>query len=82
MKPLVIEIRHTLDRAEVRRRMEAGVAKLPAHIPGGLAQVHSHWLDQDRMQVDVIAMGQEIPTTLDVEDQVVRATVMLPGLSH
>lgn len=80
MKPLVIDIRHDLDRTEVRRRMEAGIAKLPGHIPGGMAQVRASWIGDDRMRVDVSTMGQEIPTTVDVEDGVVRVSVTLPGL--
>ncbi len=80
MKPLVIEIHHDLDPAEVRRRMDAGVAKLPAHIPGGMAKVNASWPDEDRMQVDVSTMGQDISTLLHVEEQTVRVTVMLPGL--
>lgn len=80
MKPLVVEIPHDLNRAEVRRRMDAGVAKLPAHIPGGVAQVHASWPGDDRMQVDVNTMGQDIATTLDVGDRSVRVTVQLPGL--
>ncbi|MCE7797152.1 polyhydroxyalkanoic acid system family protein [Sphingobium sufflavum] len=80
MKPLVIDIHHDLDRAEVRRRMQAGVAKLPGHIPGGTATVRSAWPSEDRMTVDVQAMGQEIATILDVGDRSVRVEVMLPGL--
>lgn len=80
MKPLVIEIHHDLDRGEAKRRMDAGVAKLPAHIPGGVAEVRARWPQEDRMQVDVTTMGQDISTSLDVGDHSVRVTVLLPGL--
>jgi hypothetical protein len=80
MPPLIIDLSHDLDPAEVRRRMNAGVSKLPSHIPGGVAKVSASWPSDDRMAVDVSALGQEIATTLDVRADVVRVTVHLPGL--
>lgn len=80
MPPLVIDLNHDLDPVEVRRRMNAGVAKLPAHIPGGMARVAASWPSDDRMAVNVTALGQEIATTLDVQPHIVRVTVHLPGL--
>ena len=80
MPPLVIDLNHDLNPAEIRRRMNAGVAKLPSHIPGGMAKVASSWPSPDRMAVDVTALGQEIATTLDVQAHIVRVTVHLPGL--
>lgn len=80
MPPLVIDLAHDLDPAELRRRMDAGVAKLPAYIPGGAATVDASWPSDDRMAIDVIALGQAIATTLDVREKVVRVTVHLPGL--
>lgn len=32
------------------------------------------------MLVDVTAMGQVIPYTLDIEDDLVRASIILPGM--
>ncbi|MET0137785.1 MAG: polyhydroxyalkanoic acid system family protein [Sphingobium sp.] len=80
MNPLVIDLHHELDRAEVRRRMNSGLAKLPSYIPGGMATVQADWPDENRMRVNVTAMGQDIATMLDVEERLVRITVQLPGL--
>lgn len=80
MHPITIDLPHTLDREEVRRRMNAGITKLPSHIPGGVAEVHADWLTNDQMKVNVKAMGQDITTTLDVQERHVRLTVLLPGL--
>ncbi|AHE51870.1 polyhydroxyalkanoic acid system family protein [Sphingomonas sanxanigenens] len=78
--PLVIDIPHKLDRAEVRRRMAAKVGDLPKHIPGGMAEVRSSWPSEDRMNVVVSAMGQDVVCDLDVQDHLVRVSLVLPPL--
>ncbi len=60
--------------------MAARVGDLHRHIPGGMATVTSSWPSVDRMIVNVSVMGQEIPCTLDVEDHLVRASIVLPGM--
>lgn len=80
MQPIIIDLTHNLAPAEVRRRMDVGITKLPTHIPGGVAEVHADWLHNDQMKVDVKAMGQNISSMLDIQDQLVRITVNLPGM--
>jgi len=76
--PVVIEIPHSLGRAEVRRRMAARIGELPAHLPGGVATVDSSWPAEDHMVVDVVALGQKVVADLDVEDDKVRVSLTLP----
>lgn len=78
--PLVVDIPHKLGRAEARRRMSAKVGDLPKHIPGGMAQVRSSWPSDDRMNVVVTAMGQEVVCDLDVRDDLVRVSLVLPPM--
>jgi len=76
--PTVVEIPHTLGREEVRRRMSARTADLASHIPGGMAQVKTSWASEDRMLLDVTAMGQTVAATADIEERLVRVTLVLP----
>ncbi len=76
--PTVVEIAHQLGREEVRRRMSSRVGDLAKRIPGGMAEVSSSWASEDRMLLDVVAMGQKIAATVDVEDRLVRVSVALP----
>lgn len=57
--------------------MEAGIGKLARHLPGGGEVSHS-WPAPDRMAIDIRAMGQSIPTTMDVEDDRIRVSLKLP----
>jgi Putative polyhydroxyalkanoic acid system protein (PHA_gran_rgn) len=74
--PLTVDLPHKLGAEEARRRIERNVGRLTEHIPGG-AQVSSRWTG-DRLDLDVGAMGQQIAAQIDIQESVVRMTVMLP----
>ena len=78
--PTVIDIPHKLTRAEVRHRMRSRIGELPAHVPGGVAEVRSSWPGEDRMALEVAAMGQTLAATIDIEDRVVRVSIALPPM--
>jgi Putative polyhydroxyalkanoic acid system protein (PHA_gran_rgn) len=74
--PLTVDLPHQLGAEEARRRIERNVGKLSDHIPGG-AQVGSRWTG-DRLDLDIGAMGQQISTQIEIQETLVRMTVMLP----
>ena len=76
--PITISIPHQLGRAEARRRVEAGFAKIIGQVPGGGAR-SERW-DGDRLTFDVAAMGQTIAGTVDVLDAAVTMEIVLPGV--
>ncbi|GGE83696.1 polyhydroxyalkanoic acid system family protein [Sphingomonas prati] len=78
--PTIIDLPHSLGRDEARRRIRSRIGELPGHIPGGVATVKSSWEGEDRMTMQVAAMGQEVTATLDVQDTLVRVSLILPGM--
>jgi hypothetical protein len=74
--PLTVDLPHKLGAEEARRRIERNVGRLSEHIPGG-AEVSSRW-NGDRLDLDVGAMGQQIATQIEIQETIVRMTVMLP----
>lgn len=78
--PLVIDVPHTLGRAEAKRRMQTRIGELASHVPGGIADVRAAWPGEDRMALDVAALGQTVSATLDVRDDVVQVSLMLPPM--
>lgn len=76
--PTTVAVPHNLGREEARRRMRARVGELPAHLPAGIADVRSSWTGEDRMAIEVTAMGQRVTAICDVEDKIVRVTMTLP----
>jgi putative polyhydroxyalkanoate system protein len=77
-QPIEVDLPHKLGREEARRRIANNVHTLQEHIPGG-AQVQSGW-SGDQMQLGVMAMGQSVDATIDVDDTKVRLRVQLPGM--
>ncbi|MEW4448884.1 polyhydroxyalkanoic acid system family protein [Qipengyuania sp. JC766] len=77
-----VAIPHDLPRDEVRRRMNERTPDLGKYIPGGMADVKTEWLTQDRMQMRVAAMGQTVAGHVDIEDtQLVFQLDLPPALS-
>jgi len=77
--PITISIPHQLGRAEARRRIEAGFAKIIDQLPGGVAAGSERW-DGDRLTFGVTAMGQTITGVIDVLDAAVTIEIELPGV--
>ena len=77
--PIKVDLPHSLGRQEAKRRLQNGLGKLKDQIPGGSAEVESSWQD-DRMNLAVTAMGQQVRATLDVEEKLVRLEVLLPPM--
>lgn len=78
--PTIVDIPHTLGREGAKARLRANVGNLGDHIPGGVAALESSWPSADRMVIELVAMGQRLTVTLDVEDTLVQATFTLPGM--
>jgi hypothetical protein len=76
-KPIVVDLPHSLGKQEAKRRLQNNIGKLRDHIPGG-ADVGASWTD-DRMDLSVGAMGQQVAAKIDVQDNIVRLEVMLPA---
>jgi hypothetical protein len=80
--PITVRIPHQLGRAEARRRIETGFAKvihlLPGS-PGGPGTFSERW-DGDRLVFSVAAMGQTVAGVVDVLDTAVTMEIELPAL--
>lgn len=75
--PIIIDLPHSLGAAEAKRRLRSRVGELGNHIPGGAADIQSRWTG-DRMNLKVVAMGQEVVADIDVQEKLVRLELVLP----
>lgn len=71
------EIPHSLGKAEAKRRIENGLPALEKHIPGGGA-VASRWEAENRLALDISAMGQTIGVAIEVEESLIRGEIDIP----
>jgi hypothetical protein len=74
--PIIVDLPHRLGAEEAKRRIGANIGSLAGHLPSG-AQVRSSW-QGDRLNLGIAAMGQELDAALDIQESLVRVTVMLP----
>jgi hypothetical protein len=77
--PITISIPHQLGRAEARRRIEAGFARIVQQLPVSGGTCSERW-DGDRLSFSVAAMGQTVAGVIDVLDATVELEIALPGV--
>jgi hypothetical protein len=77
--PINVTIPHQLGRAEARRRIETGFAKMIHVLPGGAGHCSERW-DGDRLVFSAAAMGQTVAGVVDVGDNAVTMEIQLPGV--
>lgn len=73
-----VALPHQLGRDEVRRRLKASNSSLENAVPGGMAQMHVDWPSEDRMNLTIVAMGQNLGGHIDIEDSQVLIEMNLP----
>lgn len=74
--PISVDLPHRLGAAEAKRRIENNIGSLTAHLPAG-ANVSTGW-EGERLKLAVGAMGQDINAAVDIEESLVRVSVLLP----
>ncbi len=77
--PLTVSILHQLGRAEARRRIENGFAKMLHGLPGGIGHCSERW-EGDRLVFSVGALAQTVTGFVDVDDAAVTMEIHLPGV--
>jgi hypothetical protein len=77
--PITITIPHQLGRAEARRRIESGFARIIQLIPGSGGAGSQRW-DGDRLSFSAQAIGQPISGVINVLDAAVTMEIELPGV--
>lgn len=75
-----VALPHDLGREEVRRRLKERSHEIADYMPGGMGEVETDWIDEDRMALMVSAMGQNITGHIDIEDNQVIFEIKLPGI--
>ncbi len=75
-QPLTVDVPHNLGAAEAKRRIEANLDKLSGKLPAG-ATVTPVW-EGDRLRLDIAMLGQQVEAGLDIQDALIRITVLLP----
>jgi hypothetical protein len=73
-----VAIPHSLDNDTVRERLKSKSHQIGDSIPGG-ANVRTMWPTEDRMTMDIGAMGQNLHAQVDLEPGQLVFEVPLPA---
>jgi hypothetical protein len=73
-----VAIPHSLGKDTVRERLKTRGHMIGENIPGGMAEVVTHWPTEDRMALSVTAMGQSINAHVDIEERQIVFHVDVP----
>jgi hypothetical protein len=77
--PITVRIPHQIGRAEARRRIESGFARMIHSLPGGTGECSERW-EGDRLVFSVGALAQTVAGVIDVDDAAVTMEIQLPGV--
>ncbi len=75
-----VPIPHTLGKDEVKRRLRERSGEMAGLFPGGKADVTITWPLEDRMAMQVSAMGQTVDAHVDVTEDSVVFEIDLPAV--
>jgi len=73
-----VKLPHSLERAEVRLRLEQRKGEIIDYFPEGMASLESNWRGDDHMDFVVAIAGQRIGGSVDIADDHVVISVKLP----
>ncbi len=73
-----VAIPHELGSAEVRRRLKENSDQIGAGMPGGMVDIATSWPSENRMDMDISAMGQSIAGHVDITETQVTFHIELP----
>ncbi len=75
-QPISVDVPHNLGAPEAKRRIGANLGRLGGKLPAG-AEVRPVW-EGNLLRLDVAMLGQQVEAGLDIRDDLVRITVLLP----
>lgn len=75
-----VPIPHKLGKEEVKRRLRDRSGEMAGLFPGGKADVAISWPLDDRMAMQVRAMGQTVNAHVDVSEDAVVFEIDLPAV--
>jgi hypothetical protein len=80
VKSLEIRIPHALEKAEVRRRLDAAVDRARRDYADKVSQLEAVWETEDSLALEVTVLGMEIDGTVANEPGHLVISIEMPGM--
>lgn len=73
-----VRLPHSLEKAEIRRRLDERNGEIADYFPEGMATIETQWVSEDTMDLMVAVAGQTITGAVEIEEDHVAIEVKLP----
>jgi len=74
-----VAIPYTIPQDQVRERLKSRSHEIADNIPGGMAKVTTDWSSDDRMNLTISTMGQNLHGIVDIEENQLVFEIALPA---
>jgi len=81
MKSLEVRVPHGLERGEVRRRLEAALARARTDFADKVSRLEARWETEDLLAIDLEVMGMGFGSQVHVETSELVVRLDVPGMA-
>lgn len=81
MKAIEVRIPHSLDRDEIRRRLDEAVVRARGDYAATVGEIDATWEGDDRLRVLLTVSGMKFDGTLDILVEEVVVALQVPGMA-
>ena len=81
MKSIEVRVPHTLERDEVRRRLDAAITRARDDYADKVGGIDASWVSEERLKLLLVVMGMEIDGEVDILAEELLVRVQVPGMA-
>jgi uncharacterized protein (UPF0264 family) len=81
VKSMEVRVPHGLEKTEVRRRLDVAIERARGDFADKVSQIEARWQSEDLLAVDLVVMGMQIGSELDVQPTELVVRLQVPGMA-
>ncbi len=81
MKSIEVRVPHSLERDEVRRRLDHALVKAQTEYAAVVGDIDASWEGEDRLRVLLTVSGMKFDGTLDIKVEELVVALQVPGMA-
>ena len=81
MKSLEVRVPHGLEKTEVRRRLDVAIEQARRDFYDKVSQLEASWVNDDLLALDVVVMGMQIGSEVDLKPEELVVRLQVPGMA-
>lgn len=81
LKSIEVRVPHTLERDEVRRRLDEALVRAKQQYAATVGDIEASWEGEDRLRVNLTVSGMKFDGTLDILVEELVVGLQVPGMA-